>query len=164
MKQDVSGFRKPNSVERIFNKVFGILVGLGLGLPHNYLLQVRGRKTGHVYSTPVNLLEFRGRRFLVAGRGHTQWVQNAEAVGEIILKKASNRQRFRVRALPNEEKPEILKAYLDRFKVTVQRYFPVPAGSEPHAFGGVADRYPVFELFPSDHPLERAGAPPATQH
>jgi len=146
MPRDVPGFVKPTPFERTFNRVFGFLVGLGLSLPHNYLLQARGRKTGRVYTTPVNVLEFRGRRFLVAGRGRTDWVRNAEAAGEIVLKKAWSRQRFRVRAVPDEEKGEILKAYVDRFRLTVQRYFPVPAGSEPQAFRAVADRYPVFEL------------------
>ena len=82
-----TSFRRPNSMERAFNRVFGFLVGLGFGLPPNYLLQVRGRLTGRIYSTPVDLLEFRGKRFLVAGRGRTQWVRNAEAAGEVILKK-----------------------------------------------------------------------------
>ena len=146
MARDIPRFLKPAPLERTFNRIFGFLVGLGLALPHNYLLQVRGRKTGRVYSTPVNLLEFRGRRFLVAGRGRTDWVRNAEAAGEIVLKKAWSRPRFQVRAVPNEEKGEILKAYIDHFRLTVQRYFPVPAGSDPQAFLAVADQYPVFEL------------------
>ncbi len=41
---------------------------------------------------------------------------------------------------------EILKAYLDRFKRTVQRYFPVPAGASVETFVPLAGRYPVFEL------------------
>ena len=36
--------------------------------------------------------------------------------------------------VPDAEKPEILKAYLDSFKRDVQQYFPVPAGSAPTAF------------------------------
>lgn len=159
MSEDVPAFRKPTPIERTFNKIFGILVGLGLGLPHNYLLQVRGRKTGRVYSTPVNLLEFKGGRFLVAGRGRTDWVRNAEAAGEIVLKKAWSRRRFQIRAVPNAEKGEILKAYLDRFRPTVQRYFPVPARSGPQAFLAVADRYPVFELRLSKDTPERTGVP-----
>ena len=51
-----STFQKPSTIEQLFNRVFGLLVGLGLGLSHNYVLQVRGRKTGRMYSTPVNLL------------------------------------------------------------------------------------------------------------
>ena len=39
-----------------------------------------------------------------------------------------------------------LAPYLDRFKLTVQRYFPVPARSAPSAFVELASRYPVFEL------------------
>ena len=85
----VSGFRTPTALERAFNRFFGFLVGLGLGLKHNYLLQVRGRKSGKLYSTPIDLLEMDGRRFLVAPRGRTQWVRNAEAAGEITLKKGS---------------------------------------------------------------------------
>jgi hypothetical protein len=54
-----------------------------------------------------------------------------------------------VRAVPGAEKPDILRAYLDRFRATVQRYFPVSAGSPPEAFAEVVDRYPVFELVPA---------------
>src|SRR5271167_3947236 len=50
-------FRQPSPIERLFNRIFGVLVGLGLGPRHNYLLQIRGRKSGKLYSTPINLLE-----------------------------------------------------------------------------------------------------------
>jgi len=55
-----------------------------------------------------------------------------------------------LRPFPDEEKPEVLKAYLDRFKTAVQRYFTVPAGSPPQTFAPVAARYAVFELIPSE--------------
>jgi hypothetical protein len=52
MSQAGTVFRKPNLFEQILNKGFGVLVGLGIGLlRHNFLLQVPGRKTGHLYST-----------------------------------------------------------------------------------------------------------------
>jgi hypothetical protein len=35
---------------------------------------------------------------------------------------------------------------LDRFKLTVQRFFPLPAGSPVDAFRPLVDRYPAFEL------------------
>ena len=154
---DPGSFERPNRIERAITRAFGFLVGLGLGLPHNYLLEVRGRRTGRTYATPIDLLELGGRRFLVAGRGRTQWVLNAEAAGEVSLKKGRTRRRFRLRPVPDSEKPEVLKAYLDRFKLTVQRYFPVPAGSAAPAFVDLAGRYPVFELLPPDHGVERAG-------
>lgn len=139
-------FQAPSRPERLFNRAFGLLVGLGLGRRHNYLLRVRGRKTGRTYATPVNVLELGGARWLVAGRGRTQWVRNAEAAGEVVLSKGRRRERCGLRPVPDAEKPEILSAYLARFRLTVQRYFPVPAGAPPAAFGPVASRYPVFEL------------------
>ncbi len=71
-KQESEHFNPPTTLDRAFNKLFGLLVGLGLGLPHNYLLQVRGRKSGRVYSTPVDVLSRDGKRYLVAPRGYTQ--------------------------------------------------------------------------------------------
>jgi len=142
-------FRAPSPVERVFNRTFGILVGLGLGFSYNYLLQVRGRKSGKIYSTPIDLLELGGKRFLVAPRGRAQWVRNAEAAGQVTLKKGSKRQQFQLRALTDQEKPEILKAYLDQFKREVQRYFPVQAGSPVEAFRELVQNYPAFELVPA---------------
>jgi deazaflavin-dependent oxidoreductase (nitroreductase family) len=150
MNSTLPEFRAPSPVERMFNQVFGFLVGLGLGFSYNYLLQVRGRKSGRLYSSPINLLELGGKRFLVAPRGRTQWVRNAEAAGEITLKKGRTRLRFRLRPVPDPDKPEILKAYLDNFRREVQRYFPVPAGSPVQAFRELTQSYPAFELIPSD--------------
>ena len=149
MNAAVPSFRAPSAVERVFNRVFGFVVGLGWGFSYNYLLQVRGRKSGKLYSTPIDLLERDGKRFLVAPRGRTQWVRNAEAAGEIMLKRGKLRQRFRLRALSNEEKPEILKAYLDQFEQEVQTYFPVAAGSPAEAFRDLLDSYPAFVLIPA---------------
>jgi deazaflavin-dependent oxidoreductase (nitroreductase family) len=139
-------FRRPSSVEQLFNRLFGVLVGLGLGASHNYLLLVRGRKTGRFFSTPVNIIEFGGRRFLVAPRGETQWVRNARVAGEVYLKRGRTREQYRVSELGDDQKPEILKAYLDRFRTVVQRYFPLPAGSSAAAFLKFSAQYPVFEL------------------
>jgi hypothetical protein len=73
-------------------------------------------------------------------------VRNAEAAGEITLKKGSKRQKYGLRPLSDVEKLPVLKAYLDGFKKEVQRYFPVPAGSPSDAFAEVASSYPAFEL------------------
>ena len=152
MTESPRQFLKPSAVERTFNRVFGWIVGLGLGMRHNYLLQVKGRKSGKTYSTPVNVLNHNGRLFLVAPRGETQWVRNARAQGHVALKKGWSTAPFTVRELQDPEKPEILKAYLDSFKTTVQRYFTVQAGSPVEAFAAVAGMYPVFELLPSRDP------------
>jgi deazaflavin-dependent oxidoreductase (nitroreductase family) len=142
-------FRKPSPLEALFNRALGLLVGLGIGPAYMQLLHVRGRKTGRVYSTPVNLLQFAGKPYLVAPRGWTQWVRNAEAAGEILLKRGRQARKCRLRSVADAEKSPILKLYLDTYKSQVQKYFPVPAGSPAAAFHEIARNYPVFELLPA---------------
>jgi deazaflavin-dependent oxidoreductase (nitroreductase family) len=146
MPDTLPAFREPTTIEKLFNRTFGFLVGLGIGPAHIYVLEVRGRKSGKLFSTPVDLLDLNSKRYLVAPRGRTQWVRNAEAAGEITLKKGSKRQKYGLRPLSDVEKLPVLKAYLDNFKREVQRYFPIPAGSPPDAFAEVASSYPAFEL------------------
>jgi len=143
-------FTEPSAVERFFNRAFGFLVKIGLGLPHNFLLEVRGRKSGRVYANPVNLLERNGKRYLVAPRGYTQWVRNVIASGEAVLVKGSRRERVSLEMIADDDKPEILKAYLDRYKLTVQRYFPIQAGATVEAFQTLVSQYPVFEVLDKD--------------
>jgi deazaflavin-dependent oxidoreductase (nitroreductase family) len=142
-------FRKPGPLEALFNRALGFLVGLGIGPAYMQLLQVRGRKTGRVYSTPVNLLQVGGKLYLVAPRGKTQWVRNAEATGEVLLKRGKQERKYRLHLIPDADKPEILKLYLESYKSAVQQYFPVPAGSPAVAFRELAANYPVFELLPA---------------
>ena len=141
-------FQAPNVFETFFNRSMGFLAGLGIGPSFIYLLQVKGRKSGKIFSTPVNLMEFGGRQVLVAPRGRAQWVRNAEAAGEITLKRGSKRLRFGLRPIADEEKPPILKEYLDRYASAVAKFFPVKPGSPPEAFQPIAANYPVFDLLP----------------
>lgn len=146
MSEPPASFDRPTAVERLFNAAVGALVRWGIGPSPMRVLEVRGRKTGRTFSLPVDLLDREGRLFLVAPRGRTQWVRNAEAQGEVVLRRGRRRDRYRLRPLPDAERPAVLKAYLDRFHREVQRFFPVPAGSPVEAFHPLAGRYPAFEL------------------
>jgi deazaflavin-dependent oxidoreductase (nitroreductase family) len=146
MNSSIPAFREPTPFEKFFNRALGTLIGWGVGPKHVYLLEVRGRKTGKRYATPVDPLELHSKRYLVAPRGRTQWVRNAEAAGEIVLRRGRDRRRFRLCMIPDAEKPPILKAYLENCKREVQRYFSVPAGSPAEAFVAIASSYPAFEL------------------
>jgi deazaflavin-dependent oxidoreductase (nitroreductase family) len=146
--KETAEFRAPTGFEAAFNRSFGFFVGLGIGPKFIYLLQVPGRKSGKIYSSPVNMMEIGGRRILVAPRGRAQWVRNAEAAGEITLKRRNFRQRFALRPIADGEKPPLLKEYLDRYQSAVKKFFPVPPGSPVEAFREIATKYPVFELMP----------------
>jgi deazaflavin-dependent oxidoreductase (nitroreductase family) len=139
-------FQKESPLDRFFNRLTGRAVKLGIAPGYMRLLEVRGRKSGKLFTTPVNLLEFQGRRVLVAVRGETAWARNARAAGRVTLRRGGNAESLRVRELADADKPEIIKAFLDRFTSQVQRFFDVPAGSPADAFRAVCSRTPVFEL------------------
>ena len=144
--ENAAKYQPPSGFEALFNRTFGFLAGLGLAPSFIYLLEVRGRKSGKIYRSPVNLMEIAGKRVLVAPRGRTQWVRNAEASNEIVLKRASFRQAFALRPIPDADKPPLLKEYLDRYSSAVKKFFPVPPQSPVEAFQPIAATYPVFEL------------------
>jgi deazaflavin-dependent oxidoreductase (nitroreductase family) len=81
---------------RLINSLFRVMTLLGLEASYRHILTVRGRKTGRLYSTPVDVLELDGDRWLVAGYGHTNWVRNARAAGEVTLSRGRQSQKFKV--------------------------------------------------------------------
>src|SRR6185369_12278502 len=135
----------PGLIDGLFNRLFGWLIARGLAPSNFFLLEVRGRKSGRMYSTPVDLLAYNGRDYLVAPRGRTQWVRNAAASGEVNLRQGRTSRRYSLHAVADADKPAILKSYLDTYRSQVQRFFPVPAGSRVEAFASLVDRYPAFE-------------------
>jgi deazaflavin-dependent oxidoreductase (nitroreductase family) len=141
-------YQRPNRLEHLLNRGMGALVRLGIGPRHLRVLEVQGRKSGKRYSLPVDLLVARDRLYLVSPRGYTQWARNAEAAGGVTLRRGSRAEAYRLRILADDEKPAVLKAYLDRFRREVQRFFPVPAGSPVGQFQALVARYPAYELLP----------------
>ena len=139
-------FEQPTAVERVFNAVVSALVRRGIGLANMRVLEVRGRRSGKLYSLTVDLLAKDGKLYLVAPRGRAQWVRNAEAAGAVVLRRGKDVREYRLRALAEAEKPPVLKAYLDAFHREVQRFFPVQAGAPLESFAPIAARYPAFEL------------------
>jgi deazaflavin-dependent oxidoreductase (nitroreductase family) len=139
-------FQQESTLDRFFNRFMGRLLRLGFAPGYMRLLEVRGRKSGRTFTTPVNVLDFNGKRWLVAARGETAWARNARAAGRVVLRRGASTESLTIRELADADKPEVIKAFLDRFKSQVQRFFDVPAGSPADAFRATASRTPVFEL------------------
>lgn len=110
------------------------------------LLEVPGRRTGRLLVTPVDPLPLDGSLYLVAPRGETQWVKNARAAGRVALRRGRMRKEYDIEELDVDARPPVLRAYLDAYRVEVQRYFPVPAGAPVASFAEVAGDYPVLRL------------------
>lgn len=72
---------------RFSNAISAAMIRLGLGPAGMHLLTIKGRKTGLPRTTPVNLIEHQGRRWLVAPYGEVSWVRNARAADEVELRR-----------------------------------------------------------------------------
>ncbi|MFI9270449.1 nitroreductase family deazaflavin-dependent oxidoreductase [Kitasatospora sp. NPDC052896] len=129
------------------NRLVAGLAGLGLSLRGSQVLAVRGRKSGHWRTTPVNPLSHHGERYLVAPRGHTQWVRNLRAAGTGELRLGRRSEAFRATELADDEKPEVLRAYLERWQPQVGGYFEGVDADAPEAeLRRIAPGFPVFRI------------------
>src|ERR1700758_4259932 len=100
-------YKKPGwFTTHVFNRAVAGLTRAGVSVMGSRVLEVRGRRTGEPRRTPVNLLDFEGSRYLVAPRGHTQWVRNLRASGEGRLWLGRHSEAFTATELADEDKPE----------------------------------------------------------
>ena len=131
----------------VFNRVVAALTRLGISVWGSRVLEVRGRKTGKPHRTPVNLLTFAGERYLVAPRGHTQWVRNLRVAGEGDLLLGRRRGHFAATEVRDDEKEPILRAYLKRWKWEVGVFFgSVSADSPSEELRRIAPDHPIFRI------------------
>ena len=142
-------YRKPGAItRRMMNPVLIAATRMGVSIWGSRVLEVRGRKSGTPRRTPVNLLTFNGREYLVAPRGETQWVRNARADGgRLVLILGRHREERVGQELSDDEKPPVLRAYLRRWKMEVGVFFEgVNAESSDEDLRRIAPRHPVFVL------------------
>ena len=129
----------------VFNSTVAWLTRRGLSVWGSRVLYVRGRTSGQWRSNPVNVLTHDGRRYLVAPRGLTQWVRNLRAAGGGELRVGRKVEQFTATELADDQKPEILRAYLKRWKLEVGVFFDGVGADAPDArLLEMAPGYPVF--------------------
>jgi deazaflavin-dependent oxidoreductase (nitroreductase family) len=131
----------------VFNRLVAALTRAGISVWGSRVLEVRGRKSGEPRRTPVNLLTLDGTRYLVAPRGHTQWVRNLRIASEGALLVGRRREAFVATEVPDSEKEPILRAYLERWKWEVGQFFGgVDASATSEELRRIAPDHPVFRV------------------
>ena len=143
-------YRAPGWITRnVFNRFVAFLTRRGVSILGSRVLAVRGRTSGEWRTTPVNLLELGGRRYLVSPRGTTHWVRNLRAAGTGELRLGSRVEAFRGRELSDDAKVPVLRAYLKRWKAEVGVFFGgVGPDSTDEQLRAIAPDHPAFEVLP----------------
>jgi deazaflavin-dependent oxidoreductase (nitroreductase family) len=133
--------------KNVFNRIVAALTRVGISIAGSRVLEVKGRKSGEPRRTPVNLLTYEGARYLVAPRGNTQWVRNLRARPEGRLLVGPRSESFSAVELGDEQKTELLRAYLRKWKWEVGVFFGgVDADSSDDDLRRIAPDHPVFRV------------------
>jgi deazaflavin-dependent oxidoreductase (nitroreductase family) len=132
---------------RVINLWFRALTTLGLGASYRQILTVPGRKTGRPHSTPVDVIEVGGDRWLVAGYGPANWVLNTRAHGKVALRRGGHSETYKVEEAGAEDAIPVLRKYIAEIHVT-RPYFDATANSSDEAVAAELSRHAVFRLIP----------------
>jgi hypothetical protein len=130
----------------VFNPTVAFLSRRGLSVAGSRVLEVQGRKSGEWRKTPVNPLVLGDERFLVAPRGDTQWVRNIRVSGKGKLV-GRGTEEFSVDEVADDEKPPILRGYLEKWKWEVGAFFDgVGPDSTDAELRRIAPDHPVLRI------------------
>ena len=107
-------------------------------------LIVRGRISGLEISTPVSPFTYAGDRYVIAGRGETQWVRNLRIAGHCELRIRWHRQPFLATEVRGDDHALVAAVYLERLGRRAESFLaelPDPAD------------HPIFLLTPTGPPV-----------
>jgi deazaflavin-dependent oxidoreductase (nitroreductase family) len=127
---------------RAVNWVFAAMTRAGVGASGRHILTVRGRVTGRLRSTPVDVIEAAGYRWLVAGYGPSDWTHNVRAAGEVTLCRGRISRRYTVTEPGPADAVPVLRRYITQIRVT-RPYFDAAPDSPDDAIKAELSRHPV---------------------
>lgn len=148
---DANHYQAPGWFTRnVFNRGVARLTRLGVSVWGSRVLEHRGRSSGEVRTTPVNLLTYEEQPYLVAARGITQWVRNVRADdGRLALTVGRRRTAYVAAEIHGVEAVPVLRAYLKRWKAEVGVFFEAGPDSTDAELEAIVVRHPVFRLAPA---------------
>src|SRR3990170_841340 len=86
-------YRRPSAPTQLLNRFVSWLASFGLTPSDTVTLEVKGRRSGRVYSNAITWVEVDSQRYLVSPRGESEWVRNARAArGEGVIRHRGRRQ------------------------------------------------------------------------
>jgi deazaflavin-dependent oxidoreductase (nitroreductase family) len=135
-------------VTRVANGIFSAMTRRGRGASYRYILTVEGRKSGVAKSTPVDVMEAGGQRWLVAPYGEVNWVKNARASGQVELSRGGTSSRWKAEEVQGLEAVPAIRRYITSVPVTAA-YWEVGADSPDEAVSAASEQHPVFRLAPA---------------
>lgn len=140
----------PDRAAEIFNRITKWMTARGISVLGSRVLAVRGRKSGEVRTTVVNLFTYEGDRYLLAPRGHTQWVRNLRSAGAGELRLGRRTQHFTPVEIADADKEPLIRLYLRKWAWETGAFFDGLKADSPTAdITAAAPGFPVFRIDPA---------------
>ena len=137
---------RPNRFAKLQNRATAAVYAAGIWPRRVAASDVRGRKSGRLISFPVVIANCDGERYLVSMLGQdVNWVRNVRAADGSAVLRHGRREAVRLIEMPDDEKPAILRRYLD-VAPGARPHVPVDRRAPQQAFEQVAPRIPVFRI------------------
>jgi hypothetical protein len=152
-------YRPPAGWYRRLNWLGVLLTSIGLAPRDAVTLRVRGRTSGKLRRVPVLRTRYRGKDYLVALAGESQWVRNVRAArGDAVLRRGRARH-VRLEELAPADRPAIIAEYLragrrrsgaDANADQARSYFGLDPDPSFDDIRAIVGHYPVFRVvYPS---------------
>lgn len=140
------------------------MIPLGFSFPPGvpeYLLEVRGRKTGVVRTVPVVVSHHDGRRWIASMYREAAWVANLRAAGVAQLRRGRHSETIHVVEVTDERRAEVAMKVrrMAWWNPWVRGAFPAGPRDGIEIFRAEAHRHPVFLI----EDTSTAGRPAADQ-
>ena len=140
-------YNRPSGFTKWMNGVMGWMGGAGIGPKKMVSLTIKGRKSGQSRTVAVNIVEYDGKRYLVAPRGNTEWSRNAIAAGgEAVIKRGKPEDVCLVEVSVAERVP-IIQKYVEETAI-VRKEFGVEPDSPIEEYQKIAEKHPTFRIDP----------------
>lgn len=146
MKRWLYRGNRPNTIAKALNRFWAWAHAVGIAPNYLVTLDVVGRKSGKVIAFPLVMTVVDGQRYLVSMLGtDVQWVKNVEAANGRAVLRHGKRETVRLEVIPVEQRPPIIKSYLQRAPGAVP-HLPVHKDAPLAAFEQIAAQYPVYKV------------------
>jgi hypothetical protein len=131
--------------QKAANALFSFLTRMGWGASYRWILSVPGRSSGVMRSTPVDVMEIDGERWLVAPYRETNWVRNVRMHPRLTLRRGSNSQELIATAATGASVLPVIRQYLRLVPITAA-YWGVTVNSSDAEIQKESLTHPVFRL------------------
>ncbi len=136
---------------RFFGPILKFLLDAGVPLGPNRLVTIRGRKSGLPRTTPLAVIEARGRRWVWAPWGEVQWVRNLRAAGRATIAVRRRTEEVTATELDPTERVAYFRDVLGPFARSIPfgvQFIRIVDGVDLNDPVAAAEGRRVFELHP----------------